>query len=121
MNGLVAHPPPWHPDAARRGRTWPRRKAAELATATGLVTPTHAYIDVTDGGENLVKKLGLRTVPTHALVDPAGGLVSVLARKQLPDGPAVEALVARDPSGRGHGNCFPVADVNSEIQTLRGG
>ena len=32
----------------------------------------HAYIDVTDKGENLVGKLGLQTVPTHVLVDKSG-------------------------------------------------
>ena len=68
--------------------------AAELAKRVGLSTAVHAYIDVTDQGENLVRKLGLQTVPTHVLVGRSGELVSVLARKQLPDGPAVEALVA---------------------------
>ena len=73
---------------------WSRLKAAELAERCGLRTPVHAYIDVTDNGENLVCKLGLQTVPTHVLVDTSGQLVWVLARKQLPDGPMVEALVA---------------------------
>jgi hypothetical protein len=116
----------------------------------------HAYIDVTDKGENLVSKLGLQTVPTHVLVDKSGQvrtaseppppsthsntstpmtlphtesgdapwralpipslwydtwmakkncphgllqLVSVLARKQLPDGPTVEALVTNADGG----------------------
>ena len=67
--------------------------AAELADRVGLCSPVHAYIDVTDAGENLVCKLGLRTVPTHVLVDPSGSIVSVLARKQLPNGRTVEALV----------------------------
>lgn len=68
-------------------------KAAELAERVGLRTGVHAYIDVTDQGETLVCKLGLQTVPTHVLVDSSGKLVSVLGRKQLPDGPTVEALV----------------------------
>ena len=93
VNGLVANPPAGHPEAGRRGRDWPRQKAAELAERVGLRTAVHAYIDVTDNGENLVGTLGLQTVPTHVLVSETGQLVSVLARKQLPDGPAVEALV----------------------------
>ena len=68
--------------------------AAELAERVGLRTAVHAYIDVVDKGETLVGQLGLRTVPTHVLVGASGQLVSVLARKQLPDGPMVEALVA---------------------------
>jgi hypothetical protein len=64
-----------------------------MAERVGLRTVVHAYIDVIDSGENLVGKLGLQTVPTHVLVDSAGKLVSVLARKQFPDGPTVEALV----------------------------
>ena len=35
-------------------------------------TVLHAYIDVTDKGENLVCHLGLQTVPTHVLVDSSG-------------------------------------------------
>jgi hypothetical protein len=54
----------------------------------------HAYINVTDNGENLVGTLGLQTVPTHVLVDKTGKLLSVLRKKQLPDGSTVEALVA---------------------------
>ena len=68
--------------------------AAELAERVGLRTAVHAYIDVVDKGDTLVGQLGLRTVPTHVLVGASGQLVSVLARKQLPDGPMVEALVA---------------------------
>ena len=68
--------------------------AAELADRVGLVTPVHAYIDVTDKGENLVGKLGLQTVPTHVLVDASGQLLSVLARKKLPNASTVEALMA---------------------------
>ena len=60
----------------------------------GLRTPVHAYIDVKDDGENLVGKLGLQTVPTHVLVDSSGQLISVLARKQLPDDTTVSALMA---------------------------
>ena len=102
VNGLVAYPPAGHPEADRRGKAWPRRKAAELAERVGLRTAVHAYIDVTDNGENLVCKLGLRTVPTHVLVDSSGQLVSVLGGKQLPSGPAVEALVA-NADGEGGG------------------
>jgi len=54
------------------GPRWPRLKATELAERVGLRTPVHAYIDVTDKGENLVSKLGLQTVPTHVLVDKSG-------------------------------------------------
>ena len=97
VNGLVAYPPTGHAEADTRGKGWPRRKAAELAERVGLRTPVHTYIDVTDAGENLVCKLGLRTVPTHALVDSSGQLVSVLARGQLPNGQAVEALVGNPP------------------------
>ena len=93
VNGLVAYPPMHHPEAHQRGQKWPRLKAAELAERVGMRTPVHAYIDVTDRGENLVGRLGLQTVPTHVLVDPSGQLVSVLARKQFPDGPTVEALL----------------------------
>ena len=93
VNGLVAYPPAGHPEANRRGKKWPRQKAAELADRTGMRTPVHAYIDVTDSGENLVGKLGLSTVPTHVLVDSSGQLVSVLARGKLPDARHVEALV----------------------------
>ena len=75
--------------------------AAELAERVGLRTPVHAYVDVTDKGENLVSKLGLQTVPTHVLVDSSGKLVSVLARKQFPNRQAVEALVAKE------GFCIP--------------
>ena len=67
--------------------------AAESAERTGLRSAVHAYIDVTDKGENLVGKLGLQTVPTHVLVDSSGNLVSVLGRKQLPNGGTVETLV----------------------------
>ena len=101
VNGLVAYPPAGHREADQRGKGWPRLKAAELAERVGLRTVVHAYIDVTDKGENLVCKLGLQTVPTHVLVDPSGQLVSVLARKQLPNGPAVEALVANADVNRG--------------------
>ena len=93
VNGLVAYPPARHPEANRRGRGWPRFMAAESAERTGLRTAVHAYIDVTDKGENLVGKLGLQTVPTHVLVDSSGNLVSVLGRKQLPNGGTAEALV----------------------------
>jgi hypothetical protein len=55
----------------------------------------HAYIDVSDNGDNLVCTLGLQTVPTHVLVDSAGQLVSVLARKQLPNASTVEALMSK--------------------------
>lgn len=75
--------------------------AAELAERVGLCTAVHAYIDVTDKGENLVGKLGLQTVPTHVLVDSSGQLVSVLARKQLPDGPTVKALAGSAYSCKG--------------------
>ena len=51
---------------------WPRLKAAEQAERSGLRTVAHAYIDVTDKGENLVCKLGLQTVPTHVLVNSSG-------------------------------------------------
>jgi hypothetical protein len=68
--------------------------AAELAERVGMRTVVHAYIDVTDKGENLVGKLGLKTVPTHVLVSSTGQLVSTLHGKQLPDGPTVEALAA---------------------------
>ena len=104
VNGLVAYPPAWHPEADLRGEGWPRHMAAELAERVGMRTPVHAYVDVTDKGENLVGKLGLQTVPTHVLVDSSGKLVSVLARKQFPNGQAVEALVAtsceRDGAGK---------------------
>ena len=60
-------------------------------------TVVHAYIDVTDKGENLVGKLGLQTVPTHVLVDSSGQLMSVLARKN-PNGATVDALI---------GTCLP--------------
>jgi hypothetical protein len=93
VNGLVAYPPAGHPEADRRGKEWPQLKAAELAERVGLRTVVHAYIDVTDEGENLVGKLGLQTVPTHVLVDSSGQLVSVLARTQLPDASTVEVLV----------------------------
>ena len=63
--------------------------------------PVHAYIDVADMGEKLVGQLGLQTVPTHVLVDAGGKVVSVLARKQLPDGPMVEALAAGATGGGG--------------------
>ena len=93
VNGLVAYPPAGHPEAGRRGKEWPRLKGTESAERNGMHTPVHAYIDVTDNGENLVGKLGLQTVPTHVLVDSSGQLMSVLARKQLPNGPTVEALL----------------------------
>ena len=80
VNGLVAYPPAWHPEANLRGKGWPRLKAAEQAERAGMRSVVHAYIDVTDKGENLVCKLGLQTVPTHVLVDSSGHLVSVLAR-----------------------------------------
>lgn len=92
VNGLVAHPPAGHAEAGRRGRKWPPRKAAEQADRAGMRTPAHAYVDVEDGGKRIVRELGLRTVPTHALVDERGRLVRVLAKKQLPDGKMVEAL-----------------------------
>ena len=95
VNGLVAYPPAWHPEAKQRGKEWPRLKAAELAERVGLRTPVHAYIDVSDNGDNLVCTLGLQTVPTHVLVDSAGQLVSVLARKQLPNASTVEALMSK--------------------------
>ena len=101
VNGLVAYPPAGHPEAGLRGQEWPRQKAAELAERVGLRTPVHAYIDVADNGENLVGTLGLRTVPTHVLVNNTGQLVSVLARKQFPDGPTVEALVTHATGGGG--------------------
>jgi hypothetical protein len=101
VNGLVAYPPAWHPEADRRGKRWSRLKAAELAKRVGLRTAVHTYIDVTDNGENLVGKLGLQTVPTHVLVDSSGQLVSVLARNQLPRGPTIEAL------GINAGGCIP--------------
>ena len=100
VNGLVAYPPAWHPQFGKRGRDWPRHMANELAAQTGLGLASrgrssvvvHGYVDVTDQGENLVGRLGLQTVPTHVLVDAAGRLVSVLARKQFPNGGTVEAL-----------------------------
>ena len=81
--------------------------AAELAERVGLRTPVHAYVDVTDKGENLVAKLGLQTVPTHVLVDSSGKLVSVLARKQFPNRQAVEALVATSCERDEEGFCIP--------------
>ena len=93
VNGLVAYPPAWHPEAKLRGKGWPRMMATEQAERVGMRTPMHAYIDVTDKGENLVGKLGLQTVPIHVLVDSSGQLVSVLAKKQLPDRRTVEALM----------------------------
>ena len=81
--------------------------AAELAERVGLRTPVHAYVDVTDKGENLVSKLGLQTVPTHVLVDSSGKLVSVLARKQFPNRQAVEALVATSCERDEEGFCIP--------------
>ena len=81
--------------------------AAELADRVGLRTPVHAYVDVTDKGENLVSKLGLQTVPTHVLVDSSGKLVSVLARKQFPNRQAVEALVATSCERDEEGFCIP--------------
>jgi len=93
VNGLVAHPPAWHPEARRRGKAWPPRKATEQAARVGMSTPTHAFVDVEDGGGRLVRELGLRTVPTHALVDAAGELVAVLRKKELPDGRMVEDLM----------------------------
>lgn len=74
--------------------------ANELAERTGLglglesrsSAVVHGYVDVTDRGENLVGRLGLQTVPTHVLVDASGRLVSVLARKQFPNGRTLEAL-----------------------------
>lgn len=93
VNGLVAHPPAWHPEARRRGKGWPALKAAEQATRVGMCTPVHTFVDVEDGGARLVRELGLRTVPTHALVDAAGELVAVLRKKELPDGRMVEALM----------------------------
>ena len=81
--------------------------AAELAERVGMRTPVHAYVDVTDKGENLVGKLGLQTVPTHVLVDSSGKLVSVLARKQFPNGQAVEALVATSCERDEEGFCIP--------------
>jgi hypothetical protein len=81
--------------------------AAELAERVGLRTPVHAYVDVTDKGENLVSKLGLQTVPTHVLVDSSGKLVSVLARKQFPNRQAVEALVATSCERDEVGFCIP--------------
>ena len=82
--------------------------AAELAERVGLRTPVHAYVDVTDKGENLVSKLGLQTVPTHVLVDSSGKLVSVLARKQFPNRQAVEALAKRifESNGIWHFRCI---------------
>ena len=81
--------------------------AAELAERVGLRTPVHAYVDVTDKGENLVSKLGLQTVPTHVLMDSSGKLVSVLARKQFPNRQAVEALVATSCERDEEGFCIP--------------
>ena len=81
--------------------------AAELAERVGLRTPVHAYVDVTDKGENLVSKLGLQTVPTHVMVDSSGKLVSVLARKQFPNRQAVEALVATSCERDEEGFCIP--------------
>lgn len=81
--------------------------ATELAERVGLRTPVHAYVDVTDKGENLVSKLGLQTVPTHVLVDSSGKLVSVLARKQFPNRQAVEALVATSCERDEEGFCIP--------------
>jgi len=107
VNGLVAYPPAWHPEADRRGKGWPRLKAAEQAERVGMRTPVHAYIDVTDNGENLVGKLGLQTVPTHVLVDSDGQLVSVLARNQHPDGQTVEALMALVADGDEFAGCEP--------------
>ena len=98
VNGLVAYPPQTHPEAGQRGKEWPRLKATELAERVGLQTPVHAYVDVTDKGDHLVAKLGLQTLPTHVLVDSLGQVVSVLARKELPTGLAVEALVAAPPA-----------------------
>lgn len=112
VNGLVAYPPPGHPEANQRGKEWPRLKAAELAERVGLRTAVHGYIDVTDEGENLVCKLGLRTVPTHVMVDASGHLVSVIGGKQLPGELAVEALLANaddDGGGAAKGRLCPVA------------
>lgn len=101
VNGLVAYPPARHPEAKRRGKEWPRRMAKDLAERVGLRTPLHAYIDVTDDGENMVGRLGLQTVPTHVLVDSSGKLLSVLARKHLPDDATVSALMASAVDGDG--------------------
>jgi len=107
----VAYPPPGHPQAGRRGQSWPRVMAMDIADRTGLGLSTtssstntsnnkknvvHAYVDVKDQGENLVGILGLQTVPTHVLVDSDGKVVSVLARKQFPNGRTVESLIEAD-------------------------
>ena len=69
--------------------------ARELAERTGLGSSNivvHAYVDVTDRGENLVRQLGLATVPTHVLVDSVGRIQSVLARRQFPNERTIQEL-----------------------------
>lgn len=102
VNGLVADPPPWHPEAGLRGAGWPRAMAAELEDCVGgMGSLNHMYLEVDDGGDHIVGSLGLCTVPTHVLVGPTGEVVTVLKRGQLPTSNTVEWLQEGGPGRAG--------------------
>ena len=105
VNALVAYPPAWHPEADSRGKGWPQMMARAQAQRAGMRTPVHAWIDVNDRGDNLVRRLGLSTVPTHALVGASGQLLCTLGRKQLPRRAMVEALLRGGSPGSEFGGC----------------